>query len=84
MYVFKYDLFIYFLFQVFSLFINELLVKYLFLNTKNYPKNPGFNLYQLRHCAYILYSVITWFLTNISVSYHRFVKVNTECNKNHT
>ena len=42
MYVFKYDLFIYFLFQVFSLFINELLVKYLFLNTMNYPKKTRF------------------------------------------
>ena len=25
--------------------------------TINYPKKPGFNLYQLRHCAYITYSV---------------------------
>ena len=25
----------------------------------NYPKNPGFNMYELRHCAYITYSVKT-------------------------
>ena len=35
--------------------------------TVNYPKKPGFNLYQLRHCAYITYSVKTWFLKNLSV-----------------
>ena len=28
----------------------------------NYPKKPGFNLYQSWHCAYITYSVKTWFL----------------------
>ena len=33
----------------------------------NYPKKPGFNLYQLRHCAYITFSVKTWFLKNLSV-----------------
>ena len=33
----------------------------------NYPKKPGFNLYQLRHCACIKYSVKTWFLKNLSV-----------------
>ena len=33
----------------------------------NYPKKPGFSLYQSRHCAYITYSVKTWFLTNLSV-----------------
>ena len=32
-----------------------------------YPKKPGFNLYQLRHCAYITYSVKTWFLKILSV-----------------
>ena len=28
----------------------------------NYPQKTGFNLYQSRHCAYITYSVKTWFL----------------------
>ena len=28
----------------------------------HYPKKTGFNLYQLRHCAYITYSFKTWFL----------------------
>jgi len=37
------------------------------LDTMNYTKKPGFNLYQLRHCAYITYSVKTWFLKNLSV-----------------
>ena len=36
-------------------------------DTMNYPKKPGFNLYQLRHCACITYSVKTWFLKNLSV-----------------
>ena len=35
--------------------------------TMNYPKKPGFNMYQSRHCAYITYSVKTWFLKNLSV-----------------
>ena len=30
--------------------------------TMNYPKKPGFNLYESRYCAYITYSVKTWFL----------------------
>ena len=33
----------------------------------NYPKKTGFNLYQLWHCAYITYSVKTWFLKYLSV-----------------
>ena len=33
----------------------------------NYPKKPGFNLYQSRHCAYITYGVKTWFLKILSV-----------------
>ena len=33
----------------------------------NYPKKPGFNLYASRHCAYITYSVKTWFLKSLSV-----------------
>ena len=36
-------------------------------HTMNYPKKPGFNLHQLRHCAYITYSVKTWFLKFFSV-----------------
>ena len=28
----------------------------------NYSKKTGFNLYQSRHCAYLTYSVKTWFL----------------------
>ena len=32
------------------------------------PKKTGFNLIQSRHCAYITYSVKTWFLKNISVA----------------
>ena len=34
----------------------------------NYLKKTGFNLYQSRHCAYITYSVKTWFLKILSVS----------------
>ena len=34
----------------------------------NYPKKPGFNLYQLRHCAFITYIVKTWFLKNLSAA----------------
>ena len=33
----------------------------------NYPKKPGFNLYQSRHCAYITYSVKSWYFKKISV-----------------
>ena len=33
----------------------------------NYTKKPDFNLYQSRHCAYITYSVKTWFLKVLSV-----------------
>ena len=33
----------------------------------NYPKKTGFNLYESRNCAYITYSVKTWFLKNLSV-----------------
>ena len=33
----------------------------------NYPKKPGFNKYQSRHCASIIYRVKTWFLKNLSV-----------------
>ena len=35
--------------------------------TMNYPKKPGFNHYQSPHCAYITYSVKTWFLKKFSV-----------------
>ena len=28
----------------------------------NYPKKTRFNLYKSRHCAFITYSVKTWFL----------------------
>ena len=34
----------------------------------NYPKKTGFNLYQSRHCAYMTYSVKTWFFKILSVS----------------
>ena len=37
------------------------------LDTMNYPKKQGFNLYQSRHCAYITYNVKTWFLKILSV-----------------
>ena len=33
----------------------------------NYPKKPGFDLYQSRYCAYITYSGKTWFLKVLSV-----------------
>ena len=36
-------------------------------DTMNYPKKPGFNLYQSTHCAYITYSVKTWSLKILSV-----------------
>ena len=35
----------------------------------NHPKKPGFNLYQSRHCAYVTYSVKTWFLKILSVTF---------------
>ena len=41
----------------------------------NYPKIPGFNLYQSRHCAYITYSVKTWVLKNLSVEEENFTEV---------
>ena len=34
----------------------------------NYHKKPGFNLNQSRHCAYVTFSVKTWFLKILSVS----------------
>ena len=37
------------------------------ISTMNYPKKTGFNLFQSRHCAYITYSVITWFFKILSV-----------------
>ena len=37
-------------------------------NAMNYTKKLGFNLYQSRHCAYITYSVKTWFLKILTVS----------------
>ena len=40
----------------------------------NYPKKPGFNLYQLRHCAYITYIGKTWFLKNLSVEQSQYRK----------
>jgi len=43
------------------------------LHTVNYPKKPGFNLYQSRHCAYITYSVKTWFLKILSVHQQKFL-----------
>ena len=39
----------------------------MFPHTMNYPKKTGLNLYQSRHCAYITYSMKTWFLKNLSV-----------------
>ena len=39
-----------------------------FSATMNYPKNPGFILYQSRHCEYITYSAQIWVLKNISVA----------------
>ena len=33
----------------------------------NYPKKPGFNLYQSRHCAYTTYSLKTWLLKSLSL-----------------
>ena len=35
--------------------------KFTYIHTMNYPKKPGFNLCQSRHCAYITYCVKTWF-----------------------
>ena len=32
----------------------------------NYPKKPGFNMYESRHCANITCSVKTWFLKSLS------------------
>ena len=43
------------------------IVQNLLLNTMNYAKKTGFNIYESRHCAYITYSVKTWFLKNLSV-----------------
>ena len=43
--------------------------KTFFRTTMNYPKKPSFNLYQSRHCAYITYSVKTWFLKILSLLY---------------
>ena len=34
------------------------------LNTVNYPKKQVFHCNKLRHCAYILYILKTWFLKN--------------------
>ena len=34
----------------------------------NYPKKPGFNLYQWQQCAYITCSVKTWFLKILSLA----------------
>ena len=42
----------------------------------NYPKKTGFNLYESRHCAYITYSVKTWFLKNLSVYKHKHIYEN--------
>ena len=40
-------------------------------NNELSQKKTGFNLYQSRHCAYITYSVKTWFLTILYVApYH--------------
>ena len=39
----------------------------------NYPKKPGFNLYQSQHFAYMIYSVKTWFLKNLSVFAHCYL-----------
>ena len=39
-------------------------------------KKPGLNLYQSRHCAYITYSVKTWFLKNLSVALDSLNHVN--------
>ena len=38
------------------------------LSKMNYPEKTGFNLYQSRHSAYIIYSVKTLFWKNLSVS----------------
>ena len=35
--------------------------------TMNYHKKTGFNLNQSRHCAYVTFSVKTWFLKILSV-----------------
>ena len=43
----------------------------------NYPKKTGFNLYQSRHCAYITYTVKTWFLKILSVSQKQFILSST-------
>ena len=41
----------------------------------NYPKKPGFNLYESRHCAYITYGVKTWILKNLSVAeYNTYIR----------
>ena len=42
--------------------------------TMNYPKKTGFNLYQSRYCAFITYSVKTWFLKNLSVHQESGIK----------
>ena len=36
--------------------------------TMNYPKKPGFNLHESRHCGYIKYSVKTFFLKSLSIT----------------
>ena len=38
------------------------------IHTMNYPKKTGFNLYQSLHCAYITYSVKTWFFKTLSIA----------------
>ena len=43
------------------------------LDTMNYPKKPGFNLYQSRHSANITYSVKTWFSKILSVCIYIFI-----------
>ena len=45
----------------------------------NYPKKSGFNLYQSRHCAYITYSVKTWFLKtrfSLCISQGKIISLN--------
>ena len=42
----------------------------------NYHKKPGFNLYQSRHCAYMTYSVKTWFSKVLSVYEKKYKTFN--------
>ena len=46
-------------------------------HTENYSKKPGFCSNKSRHCAYIIYSVKTWFSKNLSVDITKMLKNST-------